>query len=117
MMFAHLKQSVGFSVCLLGLFLVGIPAGEVWAEPICKHPEIEKQFMRQFQEINRNIRMRQEILKQKINDPVAPEEQIMKIQLDLSHWKAKRDTLAIDYILRVRRDHCPPNSDLSPLNR
>lgn len=117
MMFAHLKQWVGFPVCLLALLLVIIPGVEVWAEPICKHPEIEKQFMRQFQEINRNIRLRQEVLEQKINDPLAPEKQIMKMTSDLIHWKAKRDTLAIDYILRIRRDHCPSNTDLSPLNR
>lgn len=117
-MFAQPKiPTVGFAGCILALVLGMSPTAAVWAEPSCHYPEIEKQFIPKLQEVNRNIRLRQELLEQKLNDPMASEAQIKEMNSDLSRWKAKRETLAIDYILRRRRDNCPLSPDLSPLKR
>lgn len=108
------QQPTTFPNCLLALILGVATTTAAWAEPNCNHPEIEKQFIRQFQSINRNIHQRQEALERMLDD-IASEEQIKEMTRDLIRWKAKRDTLAIDYILRRRRDDCPQNLDLSPL--
>jgi hypothetical protein len=117
MILAQPKQSVAFPVCLLALLLLIVPIPRVWADPNCNHPEIEKKFTRQFQGINTQIHKLQEILNRKIRDPVTPDNEIIEMTRELIAWRAKRDNLAIDYILRRRRDECPPNPDLSPINR
>jgi hypothetical protein len=117
MMLAQPKQSMAFPICLLGLLFLIVPISRVWAEPNCNHPEIEKKFTRQFQGINTQIHKLQEILDRKIRNPATPDGEIIVMTRELIAWRAKRDNLAIDYILRRRRDECPPNPDLSPINR
>ncbi|MBC8122357.1 MAG: hypothetical protein H7Y22_11025 [Gemmatimonadaceae bacterium] len=64
---------------------------------------MERQFVQQFQVINRHIQSKQSELGRMIPDPVVSEEQIKSLSNEISTWRTKRDNVAIEYILVVRR--------------
>lgn len=93
-------------VAFAGWLLLCTPTFAQTAGP-CNRQDMERNFIRQFQEINRNIRNKQALLERMITDPEASEHDIKEMTRELIFWRARRDNLAIDYILRARRDECP----------
>lgn len=90
---------------------------------------MERQFVQQFQVINRHIQTKQSELGRMIPDPEVSEEQIKSLSNEISTWRTKRDNVAIEYILvarRMKRQDCqavpePPSpyfrSPYSPLRQ
>lgn len=96
---------------LVGLAAVLGYQGRVAAQPHpspgCVRPEVEQSFRRQLWGINSRIKAKQRQLERMFADPTTSEEQIKIAAEELLSWKTRRDQLAIEYILRQRRDECP----------
>ncbi len=95
----------------LGLLLIFAPV-PLYAQSNCNDPERERNFLKQFRDLNFKIAEKQKRLKQKLYDPEATEGQLKGLAKELSHWRMKREQLAIDYILHQRRVDCPPPNTL-----
>ena len=91
----------------LGLLLMFAPV-PLYAQSNCNDPEQERNFLKQFRDINFKIAEKQNRLKQKLHDLGSTESQLKGLVKELSYWRMKREQLAIDYILRQRRVDCPP---------
>ncbi|MBW4698675.1 MAG: hypothetical protein KME03_12415 [Aphanocapsa lilacina HA4352-LM1] len=101
------ERRFGWELVYLGcLVLLLGHALPVSAQHACNRSEFDQSFSRQFRTINTHIRTRQSQLEKMIADPSASEEQIKTMTSELISWKAKRDQVAIEYILRQRREEC-----------
>lgn len=98
-------------VCAL-VCLVGCEPVRAETSP-CNRVELERMFVPRFNAINHNIKEKQLQIDRMIATD-ATDGEIRMMTQELIRWRARRDTLAIDYILRMRRDDCP-TSDPNPM--
>jgi hypothetical protein len=106
------RQEAGRRWLRGGAFAPAVAALLAWSTPglaqtsPCNRLELERNFTPRFNAINRHIREKQTSI-DRLLATNAPDGEIKDMTRELIRWRAKRDNLAIEYILRMRREECP----------